>query len=491
MNEVVDGPGCPRGRHRLPRLGLTASVIAAVIVSLSYLAVAQADPDPGIAFGDGHELTVVPGSVKRLDSRLYELRLRTAALPEPTGLRVLMPSDYRPGRRYPALWLFSGATGAAADWTEHGEAEQATAGLPVIVVMPDTTLNHEFSGFCNNWADGRRHWETYQISQLLPWTDDVLPTLRDRAQRAVAGVSGGGLCSTSIAARHPDLFAAAASYSGMPDISYDPAQRALVYFIISEFAPQSGYTGDAVYGNPFTNAIQWAAYDPTSLAENLRSTSLHLYTGNGTPGPYDDPAAAEKALQGLSTNLAGIGPLLPQAEAVPAALTESFHRRLDQLGIPNDYVPYGPGTHNWPYFVRAFRWSLPKLMDGFAHPEPPPAQVNYTSADDSYAVYGWQVTIHRHAREFSTLHNATTGGFQLAGSGEASITTPPAYHAGTRYTIVVQPQGVPQSTTTAVADHDGRLRLSIPLGPSNPFQEDTAQAAQAGTTVFTTTVTIR
>ena len=34
-----------------------------------------------------------------------------------------------------------------------------------------------------------------------------------------------------------------------------------------------------------TNEINWAAHDPTTLADNLRGTKLLMYMGNGTPGP--------------------------------------------------------------------------------------------------------------------------------------------------------------------------------------------------------------
>jgi len=40
------------------------------------------------------------------------------------------------------------------------------------------------------------------------------------------------------------------------------------------------------------------------------------------------------------------------------------------------------------------------------------------------------------------------------------------------------------------AGRDRRLRLEVPLGPPNPYQQDTAQAQAAGTAIYTTTVRI-
>jgi S-formylglutathione hydrolase FrmB len=115
-----------------------------------------------------------------------------------------------PRRRYPVLYLLHGTSGGAADGTTMGNAEQATAGRPLIVVMPDIALHDEGGGWCTNWWNagkrGAPEWERFHIDQLLPWVDHNLRTIRSRSARAIAGLSQGGFCSMSYAARHPDLF---------------------------------------------------------------------------------------------------------------------------------------------------------------------------------------------------------------------------------------------------------------------------------------------
>ena len=56
---------------------------------------------------------------------------------------VYLPPGYNahPDRRYAVLYLLHGTSGGADDWTSKGGAEQATAGKPLIVVMPDIALN--------------------------------------------------------------------------------------------------------------------------------------------------------------------------------------------------------------------------------------------------------------------------------------------------------------------------------------------------------------
>jgi hypothetical protein len=169
--------------------------------------------------------------------------------------------------------------------------------------------------------------------------------------------------------------------------------------------------------------------------------------------------------------------------------THEFHDRLDALGIRHFVDDYGPGTHTWPYWARDLRETMGPLMDAFADPPARPARVTYTSADDSYGVYDWRVTMHRTAREFSTLKGASPRGFALAGSGSGTVVTPPAFAPGRRYAVRLRGDRVDRTQRLA-AGAGRRLRIDVPLGPANPYQAETPEAAVAGTKVFETTVTI-
>ncbi len=413
-------------------------------------------------------------SVKKLDSRLITLSVKTSALPGPANVRILLPMGYatHPRRRYPVLYLLHGTSGGASDWTTMGEAEQTTAGRPLIVVMPDIALGDDGGGWCTNWPDRRYSWEKFHIDQLVPWVDGDLRTVATRAGRGIAGLSQGGFCSTSYAARHPDLFSVALAYSGAPDVYYDlPARAGALSIINLTEVVLDRVAADSMFGNPVTDGINYAAHDPATLAENLRWTKLYLYWGNGALGPYDKTLSPSgSAIEGLI-----------------AADNIEFEARLHALGIPAYFDAYGPGTHSWPYWARDLRWSIGKVMSDFAHPVSP--AITYTSAENKYSVYGWTVTTHRSAREFSTLAHAGRGGFALAGSGSATVRTPPSYHAGARYRVRFSGPHA-GGTRMLKATSGGRLKLDVPLGPSNRYQQDTLQAQLAGTTVYTTTVTI-
>lgn len=442
---------------------------------------------PAITFTSGSGLTVT--AVKQLDQRLYALTVTTKAIPAALNVRILVPSDYaaEPHTRYPVLYLYHGTLGTASDWTVKGNAEQATAGRNLIVVMPDIAINYGDpqgagdggGGWCANWPDGAQEWETYLIQELIPWVQANLRTLHSRAERAVAGLSQGGFCSMSVAAQYPQLFGEALAYSGVPDIAWDPSAHLAAMGIIN--ATEVGLDQvppDSMFGNPLTDFLNWADHDPATLANNLRWTKMYIYFGNGEPGPYDTTPADDAG------------------GSIEAAVYEDnldFHQRLEQLGItPTVYDPYGPGTHSWPYWDRDLDWSIGPLMADFAHPAPDPTSFSFQAADADYSIYGWSVAIHRDAQEFSTLAGNGADGFTLAGSGTAVVTTPADYKAGHAYAVTTT-DGSATSTVQVRASRSRRLVVPVDLGPSDSVQEYTVgepPASSVGTTVYTARVRI-
>jgi hypothetical protein len=201
---------------------------------------------------------------------------------------------------------------------------------------------------------------------------------------------------------------------------------------------------------------------------------LRLYTGNGAAGPFDPPIPN------------------PSAAAIEAGvhrLTELFQMRAARAGIVTAYHDYGGGTHTWAYWTRDLREVEPALTKIFADPPAPPARITYGSGDGTWSAWGWDVTIDRPAREFSTLSGAWANGFELSGSGTGHVRTPPIYLPGSNATVGLKGEGIDRSATV-VAGATGRLALDVPLGPGNPDQQYTSAAAISGTKVFTTKVTI-
>lgn len=458
--------------------------IRALLVAIAALAcLATVAPRAGAApsFTSSNGLTVQ--AVQRLDTRTFDVTLTSTVIDGPLHVRVILPDGYdqQPAARYPVLYLFHGTSGGASDWTDKGAAEQTTAGHDLITVIPDAAVSFSGGGWCTNWynrgAGGKPMWETFHIDQLIPWVDQTLRTRATRAGRQIFGLSQGGFCAYSYAARHPDTFLGAGSFSGAIDTARDPAAQALTTPVIQATATalDGGSDPDAIFGPRATQEINWAAHDPATLVENLGAMSLYAYTGNGQPGPLDSPVP----------NPAGSA-----IEAGVHALTSMWKDAADAAGVPVSYHDYGPGTHSWPYWARDLREVIDQVSATFASPPAPPAQKLYTSADDPWSQWGYDVSIARPAREFSTLSHGDRSGFTLAGSGVGTVVTPPAYRPGSRLVIALHGHDL-NRTLTERADRAGRLHIAIPLGPGNPYQQSTAQSdASGGNAVYTTHVLI-
>lgn len=444
----------------------------------------------GLHLGDGFGLHVV--SQQRLDQRLLEVTLSTGALYGQPKVDIVLPAGYgakrNRHRRYPVFYLLPGTGGNASDWVVAGGAEVVSAKLPMILVSPDIAINGDGGGWCTDWFNtdtsqtgGPHNWETFHIRQLIPWIDHNLRTRTDRSQRAIAGLSQGGFCSTSYPARHPDLFGISLSYSGAPDIAYTdptidpagqiiPSSTAVINFIETNF---DHVPANSAFGPRATEEINWANHDPATLANNLRHTRLFLYTGNGQIGPFTTPDCTSAFASSI--------------ESLVGQDTDAFHSRLTRLGIPSVYSNYGPGTHCFAYWARDLQQTIGAVAHDFSHPAPPPRKVTYTNADPTYTIYGWRIAMHRTAQEFSTLEHANRRGFALAGSGTATVLTAPLFVPHARYTMTLKTATV-RRTVKVRASRKRRLRIEVPLGPPNPQQQFTAGAATA---VFTTNVKIR
>jgi S-formylglutathione hydrolase FrmB len=440
---------------------------AALLTILTAIAARAAIAVPELAnLRDGHGIHVE--SARQLDPRQLDVQVSTAALQQPVDVRILLPEGYADDRerRYPVLYLFHGTSGRPSDWINFGNAEQSTAGLPLIVVLPDAGFDGDGGGWFTNWynggAGGQPMWETFHIDQVVPWIDMNLRTIRSRSGRAIAGLSQGGFGSLSYAARHPDLFTSVAAFSGGCEIDRDPEAIPIATAIIQYTASVlDGADPDAMFGPRATQELNWQAHDPATLVTNLRGMQIQLWTGNGEPGPLDHepPGSPPDSI-----------------EVITFGATQLFHGHLEAAGIPSAYHYYGAGTHSFPYWARDLQEYVGPLMRRLAHPAPRPAAIDYLSAEDSWERWGWKVVVEPAEPGFERLRHARRGGFALTGTGSATVRTPRVYPPGAVVRVTtIRRDG--RSTDDLRVGASGALRIRVPLSP--------------GTTPATTRVGIR
>jgi S-formylglutathione hydrolase FrmB len=265
--------------------------------------------------------------------------LKGVSVPDST-VRIILPVGYDTTRtRYPVLFLLHGAGDTYATWSERTDVQDLTAQFPLIVVMPDA--GHDANaGFYSDWVDGSRQWETFHTRVLRRWVDRHFRTLPRRRHRAVAGLSMGGFGAMSYAARHRNLFRAAASFSGAVDTRYPETGPNIL--------DATRTVSRGAWGDPVADERTWRQHNPTDLARKLQGVALFLATGEGTPGgpAGDDPA----------------DPLGYAIEQVVFQMNLRFASALDAAGVPYAKDFYHGGYHGWPYWQRELHWALPQMM---------------------------------------------------------------------------------------------------------------------------------
>ncbi|MFI7501989.1 alpha/beta hydrolase [Streptomyces sp. NPDC049687] len=285
---------------------------------------------------------VRPGTARaatRLGPRTLDVSVPSAALGRSAPVRLILPSDFdtQTGRTYPVLYLLHGAHDDYTSWTRETDIEAFTEGRQLIVAIPDAGP----TGIPTAWRSGP-DYEAFQLQEVPAL---LARDYRASGVRAVAGVSTGGYGAMAHAARHPGMFAAAASYSGILDTTA-PGVPPIVDAIVA----RENLLPRALWGSPVLNLLTWRDFNPRARAAGLRGTSLYVSGGSGVAG--------------------GSGDWLP--EALESALWPSAHGFTDTLallGIPVTTHYYTGGGHSWAYWKREFSASWPMLARALGVPE--------------------------------------------------------------------------------------------------------------------------
>jgi S-formylglutathione hydrolase FrmB len=172
------------------------------------------------------------------------------------------------------------------------------------------------------WA----RYDEYLARDLVARVDSAYRTRADRGHRGVAGLSMGGYGAVTLALRYPDVFAAAASHSGV-------------------LAPL--FTGP----RPYVAPARWAPnVDSLRVAYRGYWTSLPLAMGRDTAGWWArDPARLAARVRRerpalLPALFADVG-----VDDTLLSQNRAFRDALAGLGVPLAYAEW-PGAHTWTYW---------------------------------------------------------------------------------------------------------------------------------------------
>lgn len=151
-----------------------------------------------------------------------------------TGTRrkanVYLPAGYTPQRRYPVLYLLHGIAGNQDEWRGYVHAQAILDQLiadgkavPMIVVMPngralpDDRPPPAERTFTPEHVAGFAQFERELLESLIPAIDKAYPTLAERGQRAIAGLSMGGGQALNFGLGHLDTFGWVGGFSSAPN----------------------------------------------------------------------------------------------------------------------------------------------------------------------------------------------------------------------------------------------------------------------------------
>ena len=249
-------------------------------------------------------------------------RVDTIAVYSPSMKKTLkaaisFPSGYENGEgRYPVVYLLHGGSGAFSDWhqkvTEKGIVNQMAEEHKVLIVTPGVGPASYY--YDSPLLDTVRY-ETYMIQELIPFIDKNYRTLAQKESRAITGLSMGGHGAITLAAKHPTLFIAAGSMSGVMNIDTD------LWKVGEDFRSlrkkgQIEMLGPINYQGPLFNP-----YTAVGLVDQLKSQKVSLIIDCGV----DDFL--------IETN-------------------RQMHSLLMEKKVAHEYIER-PGAHTWNYWTEA------------------------------------------------------------------------------------------------------------------------------------------
>lgn len=231
---------------------------------------------------------------------------------------VTTPASYQSGdQKYPVLYLLHGGSGAFRDWhknvTEPGLVGRMAEEYNLIIVTPGVGPASYY--FDSPKLDSVRY-ETYFVSELIPHIDKTYRTLARKESRAITGLSMGGHGAITLSAKHPELFVAAGSMSGIMNID------TRMWKVPEEF-------------------------------RNLRLESQKVMLGSDLN--YDAPNFSQFTAVGLVDRMKANGIALIIDCGVDDFLIDTnrqIHQLLLENGTPHEYIER-PGAHTWPYWTEA------------------------------------------------------------------------------------------------------------------------------------------
>jgi S-formylglutathione hydrolase FrmB len=220
---------------------------------------------------------------------------------------VIKPDTYKKKKNiYPVVYLLHGHGGWYSNWIirvpqlkDHADRFQ------LLIVCPDGA---PASWYLDSPIDSTMRYETHVAKEIPGYIDAHYRTIKNRASRAISGLSMGGHGAFFLAFRHSDIFGACGSMSGVMNLyssrnSYDIVRR---------------------IGDTTKQADNWKNYSVSYAVEKKPSDSLAIIFDCGLSDPF-----------------------FPD--------NKKLHEKMLSLKIAHDYIER-PGSHSWTYWASSIEY---------------------------------------------------------------------------------------------------------------------------------------
>jgi putative tributyrin esterase len=246
------------------------------------------------------------------------LQVPSLAMNKTYKAAVVLPNLYAKSKtNFPVLYLLHGAYGHFSDWLSKTPNKSLIQNLSdqynIIIVMPE---GENFSFYLDSPVNKGSQFETYITQEVIQKIDATYRTIKDKKGRVITGLSMGGHGALSLATKHPDLFCAAGSMSGVADMS-----------TMLNREPKDGIFKliEPVFGtNP--SPVLFSSNAVLGMVDKMKNNQLALILD------------------------CGVDDFLIESN-------RELHRRLVYQKVPHDYTER-PGAHTWDYWENALPYQV-------------------------------------------------------------------------------------------------------------------------------------
>jgi len=415
---------------------LMHSTIRSAALAVWWLVMSLAHAAVGACSSDLPARPVAPPSVRdrawRADSVSY--------LGETHNALVYLPEGYPARSPYPVVYLLHGWAMGPDMWMRSDlQAEADRRGY--VLVAPEG----EAPGLTPSWYSCQAglpyprgtDWQVpfceWFYDGVIPHVETTYRVRRDAGGRAVAGYSMGGKGALSLAALHPDLFAAAVAYGAIVDLR----DYAGLYDI------------SAVYGPLSENELYYAADSPIELVPNLQGLSIALFHG------ADD------------------------TEWAHFSQSRRLHEALDALGYPHIWEELPGVEHDVTTYMITRTCEILAGVFSALPTQRPPWRFRFAGR------LSWQVydalLVKTDPLVWTEVSGVTADGFRAVSGDSFGYVSAAEYEPLAEYSITIADLSGGQATAhRTAADAQGRLSVSVDAG------EYAVSVAQASPTPFVT-----